>query len=349
MNLIRTSVALLATLVAVLGCGSATTNNLSPAPVSEANMQLASDYCAQQKSVSFLVLADGKTLREQYFDGATANQRNMLASGTKSFTGMMAMFAVQDKLLMLDNPASESLTEWKADPPKSKITYRQLLNLTSGLTPGEMGSATNSESWAAIIAEPMVYAPGERFNYGAYQLNAFGLALQRKLNGETVETYLKRKIFDPLGITAEWRFRCADGNPQLGGGVFMTARDWAMFGEFVRNQGKYNGQQLLDPALLAECFKPTQPQNPAYGLTWWLKQPVSQALILANPTVQEVSAIANAAWVPADLVMAAGAGKQRLYVIPSLNLVVVRQGRLAQGFEDAEFLSLLLRGKKASE
>lgn len=94
----------------------------------------------------------------------------------------------------------------------------------------------------------------------------------------------------------------------------MTARHWATFGEFVRNQGRHNGQQLLDPVLLAECFKPTQPQNPAYGLTWWLKQPVSDALIQANPTLKEIAALANAAWVPADLVMAAGAGKQRLYV-----------------------------------
>lgn len=215
---IRTFVSLLAGLATVLSCTSATENPSPTSPVSETNLQLAADYCAQQKSVSFLVLADGATLREQYFSGTTADQRNLLASGTKSFTGMMAMFTVQDGILMLDNQASESLTEWKTDPQKSTITYRQLLNLTSGLTPGETGSATNSESWADIIAEPLMYAPGERFNYGAYHLNAFGLALQRKLKGETVETYLKRKIFDPLDITAEWKYRCADGNPQLGGG-----------------------------------------------------------------------------------------------------------------------------------
>ncbi|MBA3313924.1 MAG: hypothetical protein H0T47_11655 [Planctomycetaceae bacterium] len=55
--------------------------------------------------------------------------------------------------------------------------------------------------------------------------------------------------------------------------------------------------------------------------------------------------VANSDWIPADLVAACGAGKQRLYVIPSLKLVVVRQGGLSQGFSDVEFLSLLLRGK----
>jgi hypothetical protein len=54
---------------------------------------------------------------------------------------------------------------------------------------------------------------------------------------------------------------------------------------------------------------------------------------------------ANADWLPEDLVAACGAGKQRLYVVPSLKLVVARQGGLSQGFSDLEFLSLLLRGK----
>jgi hypothetical protein len=58
--------------------------------------------------------------------------------------------------------------------------------------------------------------------------------------------------------------------------------------------------------------------------------------------------VANSDWLPDDLVAACGAGKQRLYVIPSRKLVIVRQGALGQGFSDMEFLSLLLRGKPAS-
>ncbi len=68
----------------------------------------------------------------------------MLASGSKSFVGLAAVAAVQDGLITLDDPASESLVEWKSDAKKSTITYRQLLTMTSGLTPGERGAAVRA-------------------------------------------------------------------------------------------------------------------------------------------------------------------------------------------------------------
>ncbi len=85
-------------------------------------------------------------------------------------------------------------------------------------------------------------------------------------------------------------------------------------------------------------------------MTWWLKRPVSTEFRHSIPILsREWGDVANAEWLPNDLVAACGAGKQRLYVIPSLKLVVVRQGGLSQGFNDTEFLSLLLRGKSAGK
>ena len=122
----------------------------------------------------------------------------------------------------------------------------------------------------------------------------------------------------------------------------MTATDWAKVGELVRLQGKCDGKAVLDEKLLAECFEGTK-QNPAYGLTWWLKKEVSAELRRKIPLLsKEWGDVANSPTLPGDLVAACGAGKQRLYVVPSLKLVVVRQGTLAQGFSDTEFLKLLL-------
>ena len=133
----------------------------------------------------------------------------------------------------------------------------------------------------------------------------------------------------------------------MGGGAFITAKDWAKFGEFVRLGGKWNDKDIVDAKSLAECFEGTT-LNPAYGLTWWLKKEVSAEHRKKIPLLsREWGDVANADWLPGDLVAACGAGKQRLYVIPSLKLVVVRQGTLSQGFSDTEFLSLLLRGKTA--
>jgi CubicO group peptidase (beta-lactamase class C family) len=306
----------------------------------------AQAYHESHGGQALLVVRDGKIIVEAYANGGSNNRPQTLASGTKSFVGVAAVAAVADGIIKLDDPVCESLTEWKTDPVKSQITYRQLLTLTSGLTAGERGSAVRSPGWKEIVAKPLTGRPGAQFEYGAYHLCAFAEALQRKLQNETFEAYLDRRILQPLGIKLEWRGRCADGNPQVGGGGAMTARDWATFGEFMRLGGQWHGKQIIRKELLAECVQGTK-ANPAYGLTWWLREPVPEAILWQIPILQrDMGDIVKSDWLPDDLFMAAGAGKQRLYIIPSRKLVIVRQGDLLKGraFSDVEFLRLLLRG-----
>lgn len=121
----------------------------------------------------------------------------------------------------------------------------------------------------------------------------------------------------------------------------MTARDWATFGEFIRLEGRWEDVQVVDSAALEQCFAGSD-ANPAYGLTWWLRYPVATEQRQASPVLSsEWADVANSAWLPDDLVAACGAGKQRLYVIPSQKMVVVRMGSLGRGFKDLEFLSRL--------
>jgi CubicO group peptidase (beta-lactamase class C family) len=317
-----------------------------PGAPSEKALAAAADYSMAQKGQTCVVMFNGKVILERYDNGGAADKVQMLASGSKSFVGLAAVAAVHDKVLNLDNPVCEAITEWRDDRQKTKITYRQLLTLTSGLTSGERGRAARAPAWKDIASKPMEGKPGEQFDYGAYHLNAFAYALERKLGKETFEAYLKRRILDPIGVKVEWKFKCEDGHPQVGGGAFVTAKDWAKLGEFVRLGGKWDGKELVDAKLLAECFTGTA-QNPAYGLTWWLRKEVTAEHRQGNPILsREWGDVANADQLPADLVAACGAGKQRLYVIPSLQLVVVRQGTLSRGFSDLEFLGLLL-GKPA--
>ena len=318
------------------------------APV-EAHMTAAADYSKAARGKTCLVTFDGKIVFERYDGFGAANTRQMLASGSKSFVGIAAAAAVQDKLITLDDFASDAIVEWKDDPAKSKITYRQLLNLTSGLKASERGAAVKAPSWKEIAAMPMRGKPGAQFEYGPFHLNAFALALERKLGKESFEAYLKRRILDPIGATVEWKFKCEDGHPQVAGGAFATGRDWAKFGELIRLGGWHNGKPILDAKALAECFLGSE-SNPAYGLTWWLKKTVTPAQRRTSGILSsEWADAANADWLPADLIAACGAGKQRLYIIPSRKLVIVRQGGLGRDFKDVEFLSLLLRGKSVTK
>lgn len=326
---------------------STDTTPTSPIVYDTLFLNAAKNYCLNSGSSSFLVYQNGQYLTENYYGSTTASTKLLLASGTKSFNGITAMLAVQDGIINIDNFAKESLTEWNSDPLKSLITYKILLNQTSGLTPGVAGTATNLASWDSIIASPMVYNPGERFNYGPYHFNAFGYAVERKLaGGETHEAYMKRKLFDPLGMSVDWNFKSGGTKPQLGGGAFSTAKDWSKLGILILQKGKWNGVQILSETLLNRCFVSTDPQNPAYGLSWWLNKPVSSTLISQIPTLQELAPMLNNSLLPRDIIFAAGSGKQRLYIIPSKNAVIVRNGPVSSSntFEDSDFLMYLLFG-----
>jgi CubicO group peptidase (beta-lactamase class C family) len=309
--------------------GVANASSSNDSVLSNARIKAAAEYSFSTGGETFLIMQDGKIIAEQYGGSGDVNRRQMLASGSKSFVGVAAAAAVQDKLIRLDDYVVEAIPEWKSDPVKSRITYRQLLSLTSGLTAGERGRAVRAPAWEAIAAKPMTSSPGEKFNYGAYHLNCFAFALERRLNHETFEAYLKRRVIDPLGITLEWKFRCDDGHPQVGGGGFMTARDWSTFGNFIANHGNVGNKSVVASESLAQCFIGSK-ENPAYGLAWWLKKPVSASICRSIPILSRVwGAVGNADWVPSDMVAALGAGNQRLYVIPSMNLVVVRQASFA--------------------
>jgi len=322
------------------------------APAIEA-MKAAADYSKSQTGRAMVVMFDGKIIFEQYDNGGAAEKAYNLFSGSKCFVGSAAVAAVQDGLIKLDNPASENIPEWRNDPEKSTITYRQLLSMTSGLKhPGS--DAEKRLPLKQLMAMPMDAKPGEHFEYGGYELEVFACALEQKLQQkqtpETFAQYLNRRVFAPIGIKIDGyppQKPAADGHPTVGP-VHVTARDWATYGEFIRREGNWNNRQILDPALLRDCFKGSR-ANPSYGLTWWIKSPASEEFVRnADADVVKVwDTIANSKWLPDDMVGAVGARDQRLYIMPSLKLVVVRLGDrgkvdLREKFSDLQFLSILL-------
>lgn len=308
----------------------------------------AAAYSATHAGVSMLVMVDGQVVFEDYPNGGAPGQPRPLASGSKSFTGVMAAAAVQDRLLTLDEPASATLPEWGGDPLKRRITVRHLLTLTSGLeTRRTRGDVT---PLPALLQLPALAPAGVRFAYGGDPFQIFAELIRRKLKGEDPAVWLQRRLLTPAGVsTARWG-RVSDGLPQLAGGARLSARDWARFGEFVRLGGQVRGRSLVDPAALAACFQGTT-ANPAYGLSWWLNRRVTADQRRSIPQLRRAMDLSpDVSSIPADLAMAAGAGKQRMYISRSARMVVVRQaGRIRQameaeevgGFSDAAFWRLL--------
>lgn len=302
--------------------------------------KLAAQYSEENNGSAVLVMKSDKIVFEDYENGFTENIPHFLASGTKSFVGVMAIAAQEDGLLKLDDKVSETITEWKDDPQQSQVTIRQLLSLTSGI---DVGQNLFPPSFAKAVTYKMKHPPGEFFEYGPVPFQVFGELMKRKLaaKNETVAGYLNRRILNPIGMKIAFWHKIG-GDLDLPGGAFATAGEWVKFGLFLKNGGNWNGKQIISKKLLDECFVGTK-ANPAYGITFWLNKPG------INPSGNKINARADFGVNPAnsaiakDLFMAAGVGNQRLYIIRSLDLVVVRQGNFGD-FDDGEFLGRLILG-----
>lgn len=327
---------------AFLAASAAVVSSLLPAPSAFAQsdaLEAAARYSAERRGVSLVIMQRGRLVFEDYPNEGGPERGWELASGTKSFSGVIAAAAVHDRLLALDEPASETLREWRNDDLKRRITIRHLLSLTSGIDGGRIG---RPPSYADAVAMPATVPAGERFSYGPAPFQIFGEIIRRKTNGDPL-AYLQRRIFDPLEIRpTHWR-RGADGNPHLPSGAHLTARDWARFGEFVLR----GGDGRVDAQALRENFEPSR-ANPGYGLTWWL---LRDGLVRPGPRGGGIDIDASFAARYGGVSMAAGAGDQRLYLVPDLGLVIARQasgilramrGQGGPRWSDAEFLRLAL-------
>lgn len=297
----------------------------------QANYEAAAKYSEGKKGRSLLIMKAGKVVFERYANGHDETKAHVLHSGTKSFWGVLAMVAVGEGKLKLDELACKTLTEWKDDPRKNKITVRHLLNLTSGLDPAgnRLRAKRTTRKYAAALKVEALDEPGAVYRYGPSHFYAFGELLKRKVKRSPLD-YLRDKILDPIGLRVEkWEVDGA-GDPWVPAGAYLTAREWIKFGELLRQKGAWKGKQLVKADLLAECFKGSK-ANPAYGLTFWLSADG------IGPIGEQQKAPG-----PKELVFAAGYANQRLLLIPSKELVVVRQGDNDRAWSDAAFVAHLL-------
>jgi CubicO group peptidase (beta-lactamase class C family) len=312
------------------GCSAKRSENIAD------NYKKAGEYALKQGGQALMIVRGDRIVYEAYAPSFTATTPHAITSGTKSFIGPLAIVAAQDKLLDLDERVADTITVWKKDPNKSNITIRQLLNLTSGLASGKV---VNVPTYTQAVMSQSLHQPGEQFQYGPAPFQVFGELLKRKLaatNKEDLLAYINRKLFDPLGIkVADWT-RSADGNLNLATGASLSAQNWAKFGQFLEQKGRWQGKKVIDKRLFDRTLLKSSDANPAYALTLWINEPG------VSPKGKSRNYLRTA---PEDAFMAAGGGGQRLYVIPSEDLVIVRLGR-DESFEDNAFLSLLFGSRE---
>ena len=318
------------------------------AEIRPADCARGAKYSESKRGVSMLVMQNGRTIFEHYANGGSAGRRWPIFSGTKSFWGIAALAAVRDRLFKLDELVSDTITEWKTDPLRSQITIRQLLSQTDGIEgASRLHRPSIRDRNAMAVRLPVLAKPGSAFIYGPSHLQIFSEMLHRKLNGRATTDYMESRVLNRLGLSHLNYKKDARGNPLLATGFELTAREWARLGELVLGRGNYHGRQIVPADLFGQAFTGSS-ANPSYGLTFWWNQ---QAL---NGREADIERLLDLPWqsaqwadvcickdASADMVVALGSGYQRLFIIPSMNALIVRQGSNAR-FSDTHFLRLTL-------
>jgi CubicO group peptidase (beta-lactamase class C family) len=302
-------------------------------------------YVQSQKSTGLLIVqngrviaehswplpADAATFRNNFTHGASAEGALIedVASAQKSFIALLAAVAADKGLLDVSKPVSAYIPpSWsKATPAQeSGITVLSLLEMNSGLK--------EDFSYEA--------EPGAKFFYNT-PVYAKLKPILEAASKQSLATISAEWIIRPAGMKdTSWAKRpgaFADvGNPT---GLATTPRDLAKMGELVLHRGKTaSGQRVVSSAQIDAMLARTA-TNPSYGRLWWLNGGAYARNTGSNaPRID--GALVPAA--PADLVAAQGAQDRKLYVVPSLNLVVVRMGQAApdaRGFNQEVWTRLM--------
>jgi CubicO group peptidase (beta-lactamase class C family) len=304
-----------------------------------ATIRAAAAYSASSGGKSFLAIQNGQTILEQ--GGGEARK---IYSGTKAFWGLAGLAAAEDGLLTLDEPVVNTIPEWRSDSRKARVTIRQLLDFSCGLDPVfSLHNDNPGDRDRIAIAAPIVASPGSAFIYGPSALQVFHQVLKEKLRGESPTHYLERRVLHRLGLGSQRYLMDSAGNPLLAAGWKLSPRQWAKLGTLALA----GGAPVVSSVEMAQCWRGSS-ANRAFSIGWWNNRAAPggrefdfEDMLRPRWPRQNWSGACICRDAPSDLVACIGSGYQRLYVIPSMGLVVVRQSSGGR-FSDGRFLRLLL-------
>ncbi len=280
---------------------------------------------ARRQTKAVVVVRDGRLVAERYAPGVTPETPLLSWSMAKSVTMALVGALVRDG--RLDAAARAPIAEWRRDgDPRAAITLDMLLRQSSGLSFDETYGATNDvsrmlftqpDTGAYAAAMPLEFPPDTHWSYSSGTSNIIGRIVRDAFGGDVAAMvdYANTTLFDPAGMTSAFFEPDASGSFVGSSYAYMTARDWARFGEWFRRDGEWEGR-LLPEGWVRYATTPT-PAAPhgEYGAHWWLN-----AGPPGDPGARPWPAI------PAEVYAARGHSGQWVAVVPSARLVVVRLG-----------------------
>ena len=290
------------------------TSSLAELSWKESALQPLLDFVDENDSKAFIILKDGKMVVEWYSDDFSAFENHTWNSAAKTLTAYSIGIAQEEGLLNINDSSKDYLGDnWSnmTDLQEEKVTVLNHLTMTTGLDYTVFNNSCTEPTDLLYKNEPDVFW---YYHNAAYRLN---LEIVAGATGRTFPDYFNEKIKNKIGMQGAW----------LPVGCFnlylSTARSMARFGLLNLNKGIWDNTIILsDTSYLNAMTNTSQNLNKSYGYLWWLNGKDGFKLPALEEDFQG-ELIPNA---PDDLYAGLGKDDQKMYVVPSENLVVVRMG-----------------------
>lgn len=289
----------------------------------ENHLQDLYDYLETKNSKGFIVLKNGRIVIEKYFNGHSQNENwlwysagKTLVSGTVGIAQEEGFLSINDKSSDYLGPNWSSLTTEKQD----LITVKNHLSMSTGLQ-DHLGQTIE---WICTLPICFEYEADAGTRW-AYHQGAFTMLkdVVTDATGTGFNNYFNSKIRDKIGLNGTWK------DLTLLNLYSSDTRSMARWGLLIQNEGVWNTETIISKNYFDAMTNTSQDINKSYGYLWWLNGKESYM----NVTSQNINSgflIPNA---PADMFAALGADDQKIYVIPSKDLVIVRCGESAEEME----------------
>jgi CubicO group peptidase (beta-lactamase class C family) len=332
------------------------TERRGPEPAEDAHRSVSQDaldaavrYGTETGSVALLVWHRGSLELEHYWPGYGRQTRTDSGGMHATVLALLYGAAIGEGVIRsLDEPAATYLPEWRNDA-HAKIRIRDLLMMASGLE--HQPPSRNPWNRAVrlflsgnitplALGAPVHDEPGTHFEYSNLDAQLLGIILQRA-SGKRYASYLSEHIWSRLGAGdgAVWLDQ-QNGMARTFCCLQATARGWLGIGLTILNLGAAGDEQIVPAAWVQEMLQPSE-VSPNFGLEIWLGD-VSDAA--AHRVADPVSGRQSQPFLAGDVAFLAGAGGQRVYIIPSHEIIIVRTGARRTDWDDAKLPNAILRG-----
>jgi CubicO group peptidase (beta-lactamase class C family) len=315
----------------------------APGELSPAVLKEVAASAETQNSMALLVLHRDRLVFERYWQGYGRDSPVNGMSMTKNLLGLMVGVALAEgHITSLEDRVGDYLPEW-AEDPRGDITLADLLYMTSGLRNDDRTDSLSSDLVKLYggsnlrpltLSIPQAQPPGQVYEYNNVNSQLLAFALEAA-TGESFGDYLASRLWQPLG--AEDSFLWMDrpgGSAKAFCCFFATATDWLRVGHMLLRQGKVGDKSVI-PADWINQIRQESPLEPTYGMHLWIKA--------RTPDYPNVKSASSAPFLDPEAFYLDGRHHQKVYVLPSYDLVIVRLGEEPPAWDDSVIPNALIQ------